>query len=73
MVQNNLELELRLQQFIELARTGEMKQRLEAMVYARKHLASGQDPKFALQAAGLLAQPPDTPVEPYRVNKHTLS
>lgn len=44
-----------------------MKQRLEAMIYARKHLAGGQDPKFAMQAAGLLAQPPDTPVEPYRV------
>ncbi|KAK3715981.1 GID complex subunit containing RING finger motif [Vermiconidia calcicola] len=65
-IDNNLELELRLQQFIELARSGEMKQRLEAMIYARKHLAGGQDPKFALQAAGLLAQPPDTPVEPYR-------
>ena len=65
-IDNNLELELRLQQFIELARTGEMKQRMEAIVHARKHLAAGQDPKFAMQAAGLLAQPPDTPVEPYR-------
>ncbi|KAK5170439.1 GID complex subunit containing RING finger motif [Saxophila tyrrhenica] len=65
-IDSNLESELRLQQFIELARSGEMKQRLEAMVYARKHLAGGQDPKFALQAAGLLAQSPDTHVEPYR-------
>lgn len=65
-IDSNLESELRLQQFIELARSGELKQRLEAVSYARKHLANGQDPKFALQAAGLLAQPPDTPVEPYR-------
>jgi macrophage erythroblast attacher len=67
-MENNLELELRLQQFIELARSGEMKQRMEAMLYARKHLTGSQDPKFALQAAGLLAQPPDTFVEPYRVS-----
>jgi macrophage erythroblast attacher len=71
-LENNLELELRLQQFIELARSGDMKQRLEAMSYARKHLANGHDPTFALQAAGLLAQPPDTFVEPYRVRLSNL-
>ena len=66
-VQNNLELELRLQQFIELVRSGDLDKRLEAMAYARKHLASNQDTKFGMQAAGLLAQTHDTPVEPYRV------
>lgn len=70
-IESNLELELRLQQFVELARSGEMNQRLEAMMYARKHLAGGADPMFALQAAGILAQPADTPVEPYRVRSCT--
>ena len=65
-INSNLELELRLQQFIELARSGDMKQLMEAIVHARKHLAAGQDTQFGLRAAGLLAYRPDTLVEPYR-------
>lgn len=62
---SKLELELRLQQFIELARGGSQ---VEAIVHARKHLASEQDSSFGLRAAGLLAHPADTPVEPYQVS-----
>ena len=62
---SKLELELRLQQFIELARGGSQ---VEAIVHARKHLASEQDSSFGLKAAGLLAHPADTPVEPYQVS-----
>lgn len=66
--QSNLELELRLQQFIDLARTGDVVKLTEALIHARKHLAAaGQDGDFVLRAGGLLAQPPDTYQEPYRV------
>lgn len=67
-INSNLELELRLQQFIELARSGEVKHQVEAIIHARKHLAGGQDAEFGLRAGGLLAHPPDTLVEPYRVS-----
>lgn len=67
-INSHLELELRLQQFIELARTGEMSKLMEAIAHARKHLAGGQDAEFGLRAGGLLAHPPDTLVEPYRVS-----
>lgn len=65
---SNLELELRLQEFIEMARSGDMPKLMEAILHARKHLASGQDAEFGLRAGGLLAHPPDTLVEPYRVS-----
>ncbi|KAK5703340.1 GID complex subunit containing RING finger motif [Elasticomyces elasticus] len=68
---STLELELRLQQFIELARTGEMGKLMEAIVHARKHLVGGADTEFGLRAGGLLAHPVDTLVEPYR-NPHHL-
>ncbi|KAK5124796.1 hypothetical protein LTR85_001509 [Meristemomyces frigidus] len=61
-----LELELRLQQFIELARSGDVGRLMEAVAHARKYLAGGQDAEFGLRAGGLLAQPADTVVEPYR-------
>ncbi|KAK4556836.1 GID complex subunit containing RING finger motif [Recurvomyces mirabilis] len=64
-ISSNLELELRLQQFIALRRTGEMAKLTEALVHARKHLGGGQDLEFGLKAGGLLAHPPDTMVEPY--------
>ncbi|KAK3673381.1 GID complex subunit containing RING finger motif [Recurvomyces mirabilis] len=64
-ISSNLELELRLQQFIALRRTGEMGKLTEALVHARKHLGGGQDLEFGLKAGGLLAHPPDTMVEPY--------
>ena len=44
-----------------------MKELMEAIIHARKHLATGQDTEFGLRAGGLLAYGPDTPVEPYRV------
>lgn len=69
-VESNLELELRLQQFIEMARSGDIGQQIEAMAYARKHLTSDKNAKFALIAAGVLSQSPDTLVEPYRVSDH---
>ena len=64
----NLEFELRLQQYIELVRAGTTAKKLEAMVHAQQHLtahtASRSD--LIMQAAGLLAQSPDTDAEPYR-------
>nr|POE49261.1 protein fyv10 [Quercus suber] len=66
-INSNLELELRLQQVIELARSGEPAKQLEALLHARKHLTGGQDPDIVLHAAGLLAYTSDTYNEPYRV------
>ena len=66
--QSELELELRLQQFIELARHGDIDKLLDAIGHARKHLAGDQSSKFGLQAGGLMAYPPDTFVEPYQVS-----
>ena len=65
-IQNSLEFELRLQQFIELRRKGQL---LEARQHAQKFIAAGTDTNSAEihRAAGLLAYPPDTPVEPYKV------
>ncbi|KAF1986027.1 hypothetical protein K402DRAFT_394272 [Aulographum hederae CBS 113979] len=61
-----LEGELRFQQYIELVRSGEWRKLGEATVYARKHLAGGNDAEFAIRAAGLLAFTSDTSAEPYR-------
>lgn len=66
-INSNLELELRLQQFIEHARKGNVESQVDAIVHARKHLAGGQDTEFGLRAGGLLAHPPGTFVEPYRM------
>jgi len=64
----NLEFELRLQQYIELVRADTTAKKLEAMMHAQQHLtahtASRAD--LIMQAAGLLAQSPDTDAEPYR-------
>lgn len=59
---------MRLQQFIELARHGDIDKLLDAIGHARKHLAGDQSSKFGLQAGGLMAYPPDTFVEPYQVS-----
>lgn len=63
-----LEFELRLQQYIELVRAGTTDKRLEAVTHAQQHLRphAHSRPDSLMQAAGLLAQPPDTPAEPYR-------
>ncbi len=67
--QTNFEFELRLQQYIEMIRAGGSPKRLEAMLHAKKYLTpySQSHNDQILQAAGLLAQPPDTLLEPYKV------
>lgn len=67
---NELEFELRLQQFIEMLRTGDPAKQIEARQHARKWLAPYQETKNAeiLKASCLLAFKPNTPVEPYRVS-----
>lgn len=66
-INSNLELELRLQQFIELVRTGEPQKLIEATLHARKHLGTHQNDSYGLRAGGLLANPPQTSTEPYKV------
>ncbi|KZF22660.1 hypothetical protein L228DRAFT_282752 [Xylona heveae TC161] len=68
---SSLEFEVRLQQFIELVRSGqigETKKLLEATQHARKYLIPHKDTqsKEIHRSAGLLAFAPDTQVEPYK-------
>jgi macrophage erythroblast attacher len=67
-INSNLELELRLQQFIELVRSGEPQKLIEATLHARKHLGTHQNDSYGLRAGGLLANPPNTLTEPYKVS-----
>ncbi|KAL8782871.1 MAG: hypothetical protein Q9213_005048 [Squamulea squamosa] len=62
---NTLEFELRLQQFIELRRQGLL---LEARQHAQKYISANVEHNNTEvnRAAGLLAYPPETRVEPYR-------
>ncbi|KAJ9612267.1 GID complex subunit containing RING finger motif [Cladophialophora chaetospira] len=64
----DLEFELRLQQFIELVRAGTTAKKLEARQHAQQHLTphASSRSEAIMQAAGLLAQGPDTRAEPYR-------
>ncbi|KAL1957106.1 hypothetical protein VTO42DRAFT_6364 [Malbranchea cinnamomea] len=64
-IQNPLEFELRLQQYIEMLRGGA---KSEARQHAKKYLAPHNDTQSALilHAAGLLVYPPGTTAEPYR-------
>ncbi|RAH68203.1 FYV10 family protein [Aspergillus aculeatinus CBS 121060] len=66
--QYNLEFELRLQQYIELIRSGDRKRYVEAMMHAKKYLAPYIETQSAdiHRAAGLLAFPQDTKAEPYK-------
>lgn len=68
--QYNLEFELRLQQYIEMIRTGDKKKLVDAMLHAKKYLAPYTDTQAAeiRRAAGLLAFRQDTKAEPYRVS-----
>ena len=68
---NRLEFELRLQQYIELRRNGQM---VEARQHARKYLIPQADqyPLEVNKAAGLLAFPPETQVVEYKVRPNTL-
>lgn len=63
---NRLEFELRLQQYIELRRNGQL---VEARQHARKYLTHQADlyPQEVNKAAGLLAFPPETQVLEYKV------
>lgn len=64
--QNSLEFQLRLQQYIELRREGRL---LEARQHAQKYIAPHTETHSAeiYTAASMLAFPPDTQAEPYRV------
>lgn len=66
-ISSNLELELRLQQFVELVRAGDISKLIEATMHARKHLGSQQDIEYGMKAGGLLANPGYTNIEPYKV------
>jgi macrophage erythroblast attacher len=82
---NTFEFELRLQQYIELARaghrTGELKKFNDATAHAKKYLASHPDPEWKQRAATLLAIPPDDSdggdemevEDPYSVRTHAGS
>ncbi|MCJ1288402.1 GID complex subunit containing RING finger motif [Xylographa opegraphella] len=62
---NNLEFQLRLQQYIEIRRDGKL---LAARQHAQRYIAPHTDSHFAEihTAAALLAFPPDTTAEPYK-------
>ena len=64
--QSTLEFDLRLQEYIELARA---RRTQEAIAYSKKHLASWQETHIAQiqQASALLAFPPTTNCGPYKV------
>ncbi|KAK4936315.1 GID complex subunit containing RING finger motif [Elasticomyces elasticus] len=64
----DLEFELRLQQFTELVRAGTTAKRFEATMHAQQHLTphTSSRAEAIMQAAGLLAQTPETEAEPYR-------
>ena len=64
--QNNLEFELRLQQYIELLRATRIG---EARQHAQKYIIPQVDtyPTEINRACGLFAYPPDTLAEPYKV------
>ncbi|KAL3445182.1 protein fyv10 [Aspergillus insuetus] len=66
--QYNLEFELRLQQYIEMIRTGDRAKFIDAMTHAKKYLSPYIETQSAEihRAAGLLAFPPDTKAEPYK-------
>ncbi|KAK2732475.1 GID complex subunit containing RING finger motif [Onygenales sp. PD_40] len=64
-VQNNLEFELRLQQYIEMVREGN---KAEARQHAKKYLSSHSETQASeiRRAAGLLVFSPDTIAAPYK-------
>ncbi|OCH85764.1 hypothetical protein OBBRIDRAFT_797832 [Obba rivulosa] len=64
-IKNTLEFDLRLQEYIELARAGK---RLEAIAYSKKHLISWHSThqQQIRQAAGLLCFPSTTTCGPYK-------
>ena len=67
-MRSSLEFEVRLQEFVELIKSGK---RMDAVKHARKHLSSNDPEQLPLiqRGMGLLAFPADTNVEPYRYSK----
>lgn len=67
-LQSTLEFDLRMQEYIELCRTG---QRMQAIAYSNKYLVPWQETHMAQiqQLSGLLAFPSDTTCGPYRVSQ----
>jgi len=65
-MKSTLEFNVRLQEFIELVKTGN---KLEAVRHAKRHLATSEDCghlEIVQQAMGLLAFPLDTVLQPYK-------
>ncbi|KAI9714742.1 MAG: GID complex subunit containing RING finger motif [Bogoriella megaspora] len=63
---SNLEIELRLQQYIELLRSSDTNKAIEATLHARKYFTGHPDHTFTTRAAGLLAFSPDTETNRYK-------
>lgn len=68
-IQFNLEFELRLQQYIEIIRTGDRGRFIDAMAHAKRYLTPYIETQSMEihRAAGLLAFPRDTKADPYKV------
>ncbi|KAF2858445.1 protein FYV10 [Piedraia hortae CBS 480.64] len=67
-LKSTLDLDLRQQQLIESARSGDSSVLVDALKHARTHFSSKSAPgdqKFGLEAGGLLAHSPDMAVQPY--------
>jgi len=67
-LQSTLEFDLRLQEYIELAR---LRQTDEAIGYLKRHIINWHDAHMQQikQATALLAFPPDTTCNPYKVRR----
>ncbi|KAF2404744.1 hypothetical protein EJ06DRAFT_526815 [Trichodelitschia bisporula] len=63
---HNFEFELRFQQAVELCRSGDLAQRVQAVAHAKRYFAQHPDPQWAIRRSGLLAFSPGLDVEPYR-------
>ena len=70
-MRSSLEFEVRLQEFVELIKSGK---KMDAVKHARKHLSSNDPEQLPLiqRGMGLLAFPADTNVEPYRYSKKKI-
>lgn len=63
---SNLEVELRLQEYIELLRTRDTANIIKATRHAQKYLTPHGDTESTFRAAGMLAISPRIPLEPYK-------
>ena len=70
-MKQNLEFELRLQQYIEMVRTQDKSKKIEAILHAKKYLISNYQAQNSdiMRAAGLLVFTQDTRAEPYKVSQ----